>query len=110
MLYLQKYINFLGLKKPVDVTIKTRWGRDCDAYYLPTYSDRNGKLTGHKIVIWLGGANRTFDTLLAHELIHAWQEENKKLEIHGKHFQRMAKAMQKAFALEKIYWPGVDED
>lgn len=110
MLYLQDYIKFLGLKKPVDITIKTRKGRDCDAYYLPSYSDRTGKLIGHKIVIWLGEANRTFDTLLAHELIHAWQEENKKLEIHGKHFRRLAKKMETAFGLCDIYIDGVDTE
>lgn len=106
---LELMISWLDLKKPVDLTIKTRKGKDCDAYYLPNYSDRNGRLKGHKIVVYLTDSGRTLETLVAHELIHAWQEENNKQEFHGKHFQRLAESMGSAFGLEKIYWEGVDE-
>ena len=107
---LHAYIKFLGLKKRINLSIITKKNRWADAEYEPDYSDKTGRLIAHNITIYLKDNSRDFETLLAHELIHAWQEENKKLEIHGKHFQRMAKAMQKAFALEKIYWAGVDED
>ena len=106
---LNRYIEFLGLKKPVTITIKTRKGRDCDAFYFPDYSDRTGKLKGHKITIYTVDCGRDFETLLAHELIHAWQEEKNKAEFHGKYFQTMAKSMVESFGLKNIYIKGVDK-
>jgi hypothetical protein len=106
---LNDYINFLGLKKPVVLRIKTRKNKhDYDALYESHYSDRTGKLLEHRITIFTQDAHRDFDTLLAHELIHAWQEENSKAEIHGKHFRKYAKRMTEHFGLQNIYIKGVD--
>ena len=77
---LYEYIKFLGLKKPVNLRIITRKNRWADAEYEPEYSDKTGKLKEHKITIFFKNNTRDFDTLVAHELIHAWQEENKKSE------------------------------
>lgn len=107
---LNNLIEHMGLRKPVTVTIKTRKGKDCDAMYLPHYSDRTGKLIGHKITIYTVGTSRPFDTLLAHELIHAKQEEMRLLEIHGPFFREEAKALEQAFGLEEIYLDDIDEN
>lgn len=103
-------IRLLGIKKPVDVTIKTRKGKDCDAYYLPRYSDRTAKLIGHKIVIYALETTRPFDTLLAHELIHAAQEENRREEFHGDFFREKATMLEYTLGLREIYLHDVDEE
>lgn len=105
---LYEYIKFLGLKKPVNLRIVTRKNRFADAEYEPEFSDKTGKLKEHKITIFLKDNSRDFETLLAHELIHAWQEENKKTETHGEFFIKYAKKMEKEFSLTEIYLPDVD--
>ena len=105
---LHEYITFLGLKKPVNLRIVTRKNRFADAEYEPEYSGKTGKLKEHKITIFVKDNSRNFDTLLAHELIHAWQEEHKKTETHGKLFIKYAKKMEEHFNLTEIYLPDVD--
>lgn len=105
---LNDFVRFLGLKKPVHVTLKNRAGKDCDAYYLPRYNDA-GKLVSHRITIFTVGNSRPLAVLLAHELIHAKQEELQKQEIHGRIFKKWAKAFYKNFALEDIFIKGIDE-
>ena len=105
---LYEYIKFLGLKKPVNLRIVTRKNRFADAEYEPEFSDKTGKLKEHKITIFLKDNSRDFETLLAHELIHAWQEEHKKTETHGKFFIKYAKKMEEQFNLTEIYLPDVD--
>ena len=99
----------LGLKLPITVTIKTRRNRDCDALYLPHYSDRTGKLIGHKVTIYTVGVSRSFETLLAHELIHAWQEEARLAEFHGPKFAEWAEILEREFGLQEIYLQEIDE-
>lgn len=104
------YSSFLGLKKPVDLRIISRYEKYADAYYEPVYSS-SGKLKRHKITIYLIDACRDFETLLAHELIHAWQEETRKTKkAHGKAFVRCAKKMELEFNLKELYLAGIDVD
>lgn len=106
---LNDYIKFLGLTKPVTVRVKTgKTKKSYDALYQARYSDKTGKLLGHCVTIYTQDSSRDFDTLLAHELIHAWQEEQGKTEIHGKHFKKYAKKMNEYFGLQEIYIKGVD--
>lgn len=104
---LNDYIEFLGLTLPVELTVKTKMNKKCDGQYLPKF-DRKGKLSSHKITIFSLGITRDFNTLLAHELIHAKQEEMKQEEIHGKIFRKFAKLMEEEFSLEDIYIDGID--
>ena len=105
------YIEFLGLKSPVELTFKTKSNKHSDAVYLPKFSNR-GNLKAHKITLYLGNqditARRTIDELIAHELIHAWQQENKIVEWHGSNFIMMAIAMKHAFDLPNIYIADLD--
>lgn len=105
---LAEYIDFLKLKKRVNLHITTRKNKFADAYYEPKYSIKTGKLLEHNITIYLKNTSRDFETLLAHELIHAWQEENKKSEIHGEYFIKYAKKMERAFNLREIYLENID--
>lgn len=109
MKLLHDLIRALDIKLPVNLMINTRTNKTCDGFYLPDHSDRTGKLKGHRITIYVGNPSRDFETLLAHELIHAWQEENNKYETHGKHFKRIAKKLESEFNLTNIYLKGIDE-
>jgi len=103
-----KYIDYLGLEKPVTIKIITkRVPFSADAEYIGRYNNK-GKLKEHKIWIYVYANTRKFNTLLAHELIHAWQEENSKTEIHGKYFRKYAKKMEKHFNLKDIYLKAID--
>ena len=108
MFNLYDYIKFLGLKKPVNLRIITRKNRWADAEYEAEYSDKTGKLKEHLITVYYKDNTRELDVLIAHELIHAWQEENKKTETHGPAFIKYARKMEKAFGLQEIYIPGTD--
>lgn len=110
MKLLNELIKHLELTKPVTITIKTRKGKDCDAFYLPHYSDRTAKLIGHKIVVYTVDTSRDFDTLLAHELIHAKQEEMRVAEIHGPIFTTLAADLETNFGLQEIFIHDVDEN
>lgn len=110
MKLLNALIAHLGLQKPVTVTIKTRRNKAADAFYLPHYSDRTAKLIGHKITIYTVDTTRDFDTLLAHELIHAKQEEMRVAEVHGPVFTTLAADLETNFGLSEIYIHNVDEE
>lgn len=110
MQLLNDLIQALGLQKPVTITIKTRAGKDFDAYYMPDYSDRTGELKGHRITIYTVDSTRSFETLLAHELIHAKQEEQRKEEFHGKYFIKLAATLEQQFPdIKDIYLKKVDK-
>jgi hypothetical protein len=101
------YINYLQLQKPVVIRLVTKPYKKADAEYRPRYSN-SGKLKSHDIWVYLTNNTREFNSLLAHELIHAWQAENNVTEIHGKYFQKYAKKMEKDFLLQNIYIPNID--
>ena len=104
---LNDYIKFLGLTKPVVVRINSRTHKAWDGYYIARYNNK-GKLAEHRITVYLQDQSRDFNTTLAHELIHAWQEENGHTEFHGKHFKRIARKMEKSFGLVNVYIKGTD--
>jgi hypothetical protein len=106
---MKQFIDYLGLKKPVTIRIVPKKNSECDAEYEPEYSER-GKLCEHFITVYTKNPTRDFETLIAHELIHAWQEENKKTEIHGPHFIKYARKMEKDFDLRDVYISGIDEE
>lgn len=106
---MREYIKFLKLKRPVQLAVVNRPHKSADAEYEPEYRD-SGKLDYHKITIYNNPESRDFNTLVAHELIHAWQEENKKWETHGKYFVRLAQQMEYRFGLQDVYLPAIDEE
>jgi len=110
---LAHYIQFLGLKSPVELTFKTKSNKHMDAVYLPKFSNR-GNLKAHKITVFLGNqdanAARNLDELIAHELIHAWQQENNIAEFHGINFRMRAIEMGEHFNLPNIYLVELDDE
>jgi hypothetical protein len=98
-----EYIEYLELKRPINITLKTRRKKKAEAEYWPSFSDKKGLLT-HNIVIYnICDNTRELNALIIHELIHAWQEEQKLTEIHGKHFKRMARKASRRFNIPNIY-------
>lgn len=106
---MQEFIRYLNLKKPVTIRVLPKSNKWADADYEAEYSER-GKLLEHIITIYTKGLQRDFNTLIAHELIHAWQEEKKLSETHGPAFIKYARKMEKDFGLQNIYDPEVDEE
>ena len=106
---MRDYIQYLKLKRPVQLTVINHASKSCDAEYETEYYD-NGKIARHLITIYNNPYSRDFNTLVAHELIHAWQAENNKDEIHGPYFVRLARKMETKFNLREVYLPGIDEE
>jgi len=107
------YIEFLGLKSPVELTLKTKSNKHSDALYLPKFNNR-GHLKAHKITVFLGNqtpnSRRSLDELIAHELIHAWQQENNIAEFHGLNFVLQAIRLDEKFDLPNIYLAELDDE
>lgn len=106
---MKQFIDYLGLKKPITIRIVPKGNKLADAEYEAEYTEK-GKLLEHIITVYTKGLQRNFETLIAHELIHAWQEENKKSETHGPAFIKYARKMERDFGLCNIYDPEVDEE
>lgn len=106
-------IEFLALEKDVELTFTTKANAKCDAEYSPVYRENKSgewNLKKHRIKLFVGNElERDLNSLIAHELIHAWQEENGKDEIHGKHFRKMSRKLEAEFGLLGIYNPEIDE-
>lgn len=98
----------LDLKLPVRLILSEKSNKHSDAYYVPIYNNK-GILTSHKITIFFTSCARNIDTLIVHELIHAWQEENKYKEVHGKKFREWAEYFEREYFISNIYIPRTDK-
>lgn len=116
MKYLDKMIKFLGIKHKVELRIrrKNKNIRNAAACYEGLYV--GVKLVSHRITINGNSIldpdeQRNIKTLIAHELVHAWQEEYRvKGKAHGKRFARKAAYMNMKFRVPNIYRPDFDID
>jgi hypothetical protein len=103
-----KTIGFLEIQKPYKIVLKPTLKGNAAEYYAMM---RKGRLVSHLIRVSINnlkGDVRDLDTLLAHEFIHAWQQENSINEIHGPEFRRMARKLGKHLNLDDIYIKGTD--
>lgn len=84
--------EFLDLKKPIDIRLKTKLPHEFKNTRAIHYSWVQGsKVLRHVIQIRLTEDGRNLETIIAHEMIHAWQAEHKpKSKEHGKCFQDTA--------------------
>ena len=81
-------VKFISLEKPYTIKLNSKGKRSASAEYRASYN-RGGELVSHQITIYLGNQpqdTRDIETLVAHELIHAFQEEHNIIEIHGDDF------------------------
>ena len=103
-----KTIGFLEIEKPYKIVLKPTLGGNSAEYYAMM---RKGKLVSHLIRVSISnlkGDVRDLDTLIVHEFIHAWQQENGIEEVHGPDFQRMARKLGKHLNIDNIYIKGTD--
>ena len=108
MINIQQVAKYLGLKRPFKIELKSHTNKNMDAAYWGLYNSR-GKLSSHLIRVYLGNiSDRSLDALIAHELIHAWQEENGIIEIHGDKFKIKSVQLAHRFEISAIYIPGRD--
>lgn len=110
---LNEIVEYLGLNKPFEIKIISKGHKHCSADYSALYKDGgNGKLHKHVIRVFAGNLDNTgernLETLIAHELIHAWQEEFEYPDTHGHSFQMMAANIECEFGIKDIYRPEID--
>lgn len=115
---IEKSVEYLKLTKPWDIQLK--WKIKCGnaADYIGVYK-KSGKLKNHRIRINCSNLpfdRRSIDCLIAHEFIHAWQEENNTWHdgIHGAQFQLRAMFLEEYLKSNNIvtgrlYLPDVDK-
>lgn len=109
------FAEVVGLGVPVEVALRYTVHKHNQAVYMPKYN-LDGVLKLHKIRIYMGDieeGTRSLETLVVHEMIHAWQEENKltKGKFHNKHFRIKARdlEMRLGWPVESIYNPELDQ-
>lgn len=107
--------EYLGLEKPLDIKIVSKkrgvtWCGD----YRPDFNDE-GELKKHLIRIYLNNIScstntRTFWGVVAHEMVHAWQQEAgiEDTKHHCKKFADMANMVKERFSLGDVFIPDVD--
>jgi hypothetical protein len=112
--------KILNLKAPVEVRFVPKLrNKSWNAYHIGRFNDSN-KVIRHVIKIITGyeDSKRNTRTILAHEMVHAWQTEYApKSAVHGKVFQRKACELRDAILNETnhgiviqdtIYCEGID--
>lgn len=72
-------------------------------------TDSGDKITEHEITIIWPVTDRTIETLIIHEIIHAWQVENDHPHGHDNGFIRIARALERATGISRIYDPEFDD-
>jgi predicted SprT family Zn-dependent metalloprotease len=106
-------VDYLGLQKPYKIELKSRGNKSATAKYWALYSDKGaGGLHSHWIRVYLRNigipGERDLNTIIAHELIHAWQEEKGYTDIHGTSFQMKAAEIAAEFKMPGVYNPETD--
>lgn len=106
-----KTVGFLNIQKPYKIVIKPKLKGGASAEYYEMR--RKGKLVSHLIRInmenMFADNARSFESLIVHEFIHAWQVEAGIIESdHGPEFQFMAGVLGKSLKIKDIYLKGTD--
>lgn len=104
---IKEIAEYLRLQKPVEIQIRTKTKKTTEAAYWGLYNEA-GELKSHLIRVYGLNPERGLQTLIAHELIHAWQEENGIKEIHGPNFQYYAERMNYWYNIKDVYLKDVD--
>lgn len=98
-------VEYLGLEKPYTIKLNSKGKKSASAEYRAIYN-RGDILVSHQITIYLGNQDtdsRDIETLIAHELVHAFQEEHNIEEIHGDDFIDIAELLTMYLQTAGIY-------
>jgi hypothetical protein len=109
---------FLNIEKPIHLDIRPRiWKGSAGVHWVMLFD--NKKIKNHVIKISYNGLceERDFNTVLAHEFVHAWQMEHKpwKKNAHNKTFANKAKELEtfligEGFKVKDIFNPDIDKE
>ena len=102
----------LQLSEPVELRLRFQDNEETDAEYNPKFNKWGG-IKRHIITVYISTEfelQRDIKTLIAHEMIHAWQAESDSSEIHGPVFKSWADILERQFGvmLTGIYDPETD--
>lgn len=91
-------LGYMALLRKFEIILKDKVKKTYTAKYEALYNDR-GELVKHLITVYVGNlfknpGERNIETLIAHELVHAWQEETGAEDTHGDSFVQMAGQLQ----------------
>lgn len=106
--------RYLGLNKPYDIRIKSK-RHDWAAGFCEQHT-RKGKIVKHIVTVYIPTAmdsEYTLESVIAHELIHAWQAEQGYLtegNYHGVEFQEMSEDITDTFGIANIFCEATDVD
>jgi predicted SprT family Zn-dependent metalloprotease len=108
---IKEMVSDLPILKPYKITLQTSMRKNA-ALYTAEYNDK-GKLVRHNIKINMENIEfdmRRLEDLIAHELIHAWQEENgySADPPHGPEFAIMAEYVESKWPVQCLYLPDTD--
>jgi hypothetical protein len=107
---------FLDIKKPIHFEFRERIYKNCAGVHWT--NTKGDKIIKHIIKISYNQLNeeRNFETVLAHEFVHAWQAEYKpfKKVAHNKTFVNRAKELEtflsiQGFKVKDIFNPDIDK-
>ena len=120
-MFITQVVRALGIRYPFKIELVSKGHKKAHAYYWSICKNGGkGKLHSHFIRIYLGDItedSRSYEQILAHEFIHAWQEEqgideyqekNGVHMFHGPQFIEMADKLGYILGLENIYLKGID--
>lgn len=105
---------YLELKKPYEIRIKSK-SHNWAAGFCEQHT-RKGKILKHVITLYLPNiinSDFTLESVILHELVHAWQAENGLLiegDYHGADFQSKAYDLGEALEVADIFHPATDVD
>ena len=111
-----RIIQELGLSHiTLEISFKTEWEKEHKyAAALQYAMKERGKKREHFVEINIPAlfeeGSRELDSLIVHELIHVWQDENMRpgYKIHGRKFQEWAVKLEAITGFRNIYMKGVD--
>lgn len=109
---IQQFAEYVGLKRPFEIQLRNTEKDSATAEYWALVTEK-GKIKRHIIRvylrnIWENSLERDLETIIAHEFIHAWQQEMGHEDTHGNSFRQMADIMSAYFGLPNIYNPELD--
>jgi len=112
--FIENIHETLELSKPVELRLRFQNNQETDAEYNPKFNKWDS-IKRHIITVYISQEfelQRDIKTLIAHEMIHAWQAENEWGEIHGERFKYWADVLERQFGimLYKVYDPEIDTE
>lgn len=104
---IQRTASFLNIQRPFKLELVSKSHKtDCGSYWA-IYSQKKRNLS-HLIRVYIKDSPRSVDSIIAHEFVHAWQEEQGYMGVHTPEFIQMARRLSIHLSIPLIYDPEYD--